>query len=152
MIHPNDLYNVLRHLGLTPNEEMSLPEEEKEKLLKIYEEVVLSYFRTLFPRRTKQNFLRKRRDEFGRVEVDILCRSCGRQITAHNQRRVFCKHPAPCKDSFNEDKKSLFTLLDTHGLALADWLGSQPTKERLELLLEEGKVRLEKTCSQKIIQ
>lgn len=126
MIHPNDLYNALRHLDLKPNEEMQLPEEEKEKLLAIYEEVVLSYFRALFPRRTKQNFLRKRRDEYGRVEVDILCRSCGKQITVHNQRRVFCKHPAPCKNNFNEDKQSLFAFLDAHALDFANKIKRHP--------------------------
>lgn len=137
MIHPNDLYNALRHLDLTPNEEMQLPEEEKEKLLAIYEEVVLSYFRTLFPRRTKQKFLRKRRDECGMVEVDILCRSCGKHITVHNQRRVFCKHPAPCKNNFNEDKRSLFAFMDAHALDLVNSLGTRPNKEKLEALFRK---------------
>jgi len=69
--------------------------------------------------------------------VDILCRSCGKQITVHNQRRVFCNHPAPCKNNFNEDKSSLFAFLNDHALDLAARIKKYPSKGRIEVLLKK---------------
>ena len=144
MIHPNDLYNALQHLGLKPNEAMNLSEEEEKRLMDIYEEVVLSYFRALFPKPTNQNFIGKRRDEYGRMLVDIICRSCGKQITVYNRRRVFCQDPAPCKNNFNRDREELFEFLDIHKLNLTDRIKKQPTRKTLVVLLEEGKARYDK--------
>lgn len=138
MVHPNTLYNALRQLDLKPNEEMHLTEAEKERLLVIYEKVVLDYFRALFPRPTKQNFIRKYRDEHRRVLVDIICRSCGKQVTVNNQRRVFCPAPAPCKNQFNGEKRSLFSFLDDHALDLANRLEAEPNIKALKELFKGG--------------
>lgn len=135
MIHPNDLYNAIQHLGLKPNEAMNLSEEEEKRLMDIYEEVVLDYFRALFPKPTRQNFIRKRRDEHGRMLVDIICRSCGKQITVYNRRRVFCEEPAQCKNYFNGDKDSLFSFLNRHALDLARKIEQKPTQRTLEALM-----------------
>ncbi len=140
IIDPIELYNIFHHLGLRTNGEMNLPKVESERLNTIYQEVILAYFKSLFPNPTKQHFIGKRRDEHGRMLVEIICRSCSKQIVVHNRRMVFCPSPAPCKNNFHADKSSLFEFLDAHGLDLAYKIKDQANETAINALLEEGKV------------
>ncbi|MEO0339656.1 MAG: hypothetical protein AAF242_10625 [Bacteroidota bacterium] len=139
IIDPIELYNALHHLGLRTNEEMHLSDKEEERLDSIYHKVILAYFKALFPSPTKQHFIGKRRDEHGRMLVEIICRSCGKSIVVNNRRMVFCPSPAPCKNNFHADKSSVFEFLSKHSLDLAFKIRDQPVEAAIEALLEKGK-------------